>query len=130
MMIKRMARIVALFVALVVVGCKEVPEPTPLELGVPANVALSEASQESLTFAWEAVEGAEGYSWRLKWADGYTSGECTEVSATIGGLTPATEYQFAVRASAGESLGDFSEYITASTLDKAAPEPEPDPEPE
>lgn len=110
---KRFVVIVALLMALIGVGCKEVPEPASLELGVPEDVTLSEAAEESLTFVWSAVEGAEGYSWRLKWADGYTSGDCSERSVTVGELTPATEYQFAVRATAGESVGNFSEYVVA-----------------
>ena len=122
---KRVVFYVALVVAILCIGCNETPEPTPEPLGVPEGLTVKEVTATGLSFEWKAVEGAMGYEWRCKYEGGYTSQTVEGCEGSIGNLTPDTEYQLTVRATKGESVSDWAEYLSVRTL--AEPDPE-DPE--
>ncbi|MBP3439922.1 MAG: right-handed parallel beta-helix repeat-containing protein [Tidjanibacter sp.] len=127
---RRLGFYCALILGALLVGCGEEPEPTPIKLDAPAELKAGEITTTTIAISWEAVENAEGYTWRCKTADSYTSGDTTECAVTLTDLLPATEYQIAVRATKGDSMSDFSEYITVTTAEEGGEEPEPNPDPE
>lgn len=125
---KRFALCLLLIASLLTYGCDNQPEPEVVELTAPSSLSVVATTQTTITISWEAVAEADHYEWRCKNAEGYTSGETDQTSATIEGLQEATEYQIAVRARLGENvIGPMSAYITASTT---ATEPENPDDPE
>ena len=90
----------------------------PLAVPSPQRKA---ASQTSLTVGWSAVSHAAAYAYELTAGEGgaVESGETDALELTFDGLTPATTYQFVIKALAGESeyYGDseFSEPLVLRT---------------
>ena len=90
--------------ALILAACggkKEDPvvPDTPKAPSAPANVKLHKATETSLQFQWDAVEGAASYAWELQ-KDGAKVNEGTvgTRNASVSGLTKATDYKFGVKA--------------------------------
>lgn len=120
-------RKLTLLVALALVACgkgtSEEPEIHVEPLRVPENVHLHNATENALTFQWDAVVGAESYKWRLS-LDGKEAqtGIATQRNVTVGGLQPATKYGFMVSAMAKGKTFDHSDEVYATTLG-TTPEP-------
>lgn len=118
-----------LLATLLVIACgKPADDTTPglVDLDVPTNLALHNATDNSLTFQWSAVEGANGYEWNLTQAGAaIKSGRSSNRNVTVDGLTAGTAYGFSVRAVAGGEVSDWSAVLEASTTGSAPVPPDP-----
>jgi len=86
----------------------------------PANVKLHSATETSLTFQWDAVNGATGYAWTLTQAGSEVkNGTSTARNTTVEGLTKATDYRFGVKAvnADGESALTWVDARTDGSVD-------------
>lgn len=114
-------------------ACQEKGPETPSgPLPAPQNVHCTDVTTTSLTFAWDAVDGAERYAVRLKTAsDGVVveAGYATSATYTFSDLETGTSYICMVRAIAGDR---FSEFVSSSSYvpGESTPDPEPDPDPD
>ena len=106
-------------------------EETPKAPAVPGGVVLHSSTTTSLSFQWNAADGATGYEWKL--LQGLTeikTGSGTNRNAVIKDLTPGTTYKFAVRSLSGEMKSAFSSFLEASTdEEETPPDPGPGPDP-
>ena len=103
---------------LMAVACgKGAPAEPAGELAVPEGVKLhGTAAETSLTFQWNAVEGATGYDWKLSTeGEADLAGNVASRNVTVSGLVPGTGYQFSVRAVAGTQASAWSTPVTATT---------------
>lgn len=114
--------ILATLCGLLAVGCgpdgTEDDEPKPTQkLEAPAGLTLSETTTSSLTFVWEAVEGAVGYTYKYKDADGklYVTEDTEQTTAIVEGLSAGKEYFFAVRANSSSEGGTYTPWLSAFT---------------
>jgi len=95
------------------------PEPSTSGLSKPANVKLVEATETTLTFSWDAVSGADSYSYKLTATGVKTvTGSVTSPSVKIEGLKESTEYTFQVLAAAGEKKSLYSNAVKGKTASK------------
>lgn len=80
--------------------------------GIPTNLQ-GDATSSSITLTWDIVQGATSYEIE---ADGeiFDNGPNTVFSHT--GLVPNTEHKYRVRARNASGPGEWSEYITISTI--------------
>ena len=108
-------------------GGKEDPivvPDTPKAPSAPANLKLHKATETSLQFQWDQVEGATSYAWELQ-KDGAKVQEGTSGTrnATISNLTKATDYRFGVKAvnENGASSVAWVNARTAGTIDPPQP---------
>lgn len=103
---------------LMAVACgKGAPAEPAGELAVPSGVKPhGTATETSLAFQWNAVEGASGYSWKLA-AEGEEdlTGDVASRNVIIKGLIPGTDYSFSVRAVAGTQASAWSTPVAAKT---------------
>ena len=115
---------------------EEVPETPSGPLPAPQNVHCTDVTSTSLTFAWDAVDGAERYAVRLKNADDGTimvTEYETSLSHAFTGLETGTSYVCMVRAIAGSRFSEFtssSAYTPGESTPDPEPEPDPDPDPD
>lgn len=109
-------------------GGSDEPEK-PIRLEAPGGVALTEATDASLSFSWNAVADAKNYGYRLlKGMTEVRRGSTTGTSATIDGLDEKTTYRFSVRSERGSVSSDYCGHVEATTGAKPAPPVvEPDP---
>lgn len=111
----------ALLGALLMAGCTTdesgQDDPKPETIPAPAKLEITNATTSSLTFTWQAVEGATAYSYKYKDTAGklYITDQTSECEVTISGLDSGKEYRFAVRADKGEVKGTFTEWLSAFT---------------
>ena len=101
----------------------DVPD-TPKAPAAPVNVKLHKATETSLQFQWDPVEGAGDFAWELKKDDAKVQEGTTKGTrnVTITNLTKATDYQFGVKSvNAGGSSS--MTWITARTEGTDTPEP-------
>ena len=90
--------------------------PETAALPVPGGVKLHAATEKSLTFQWNAVEGAATYEWKLTSEEADTrTGSVSQRNVTVDGLTPGTEYSFSVQAVNDASQSGWSTALTVST---------------
>ena len=96
---------------------------TPKAPAAPANVKLHKATETSLQFQWDAVEGATSYSWELQQAGAKVQeGTAGTRNVTISNLTKATDYRFGVKAvNAGGSSS--MTWVDARTEGEETPDP-------
>ncbi len=89
----------------------------PTELPAPQGLSMTEATTTTLTFEWQKVDGATGYTYKYKDTDGklYITEDTELTQTTISGLTSGKEYKFAVRANNGTTKGTFTEWLSAYT---------------
>ena len=113
-------------------GGKEDPivvPDTPKAPSAPANLKLHKATETSLQFQWDAVEGSTSYAWELQ-KDGAKVQEGTSGTrnATISSLTKATDYRFGVNAvnAGGSSSMTWIDARTDGTVDPDPPTPPSD----
>ena len=102
----------------------------PVTLTVPQGVVLTANTGTSLTFAWEAVEGAEKYAARLEGSDGKLFAQKNPVgtNVTFEEVTEGKSYAFKVRAVAGTVSSDYSTPLTVTAGDTPTEEPPVEPE--
>ena len=107
-------------------GGKEDPivvPDTPKAPSAPANVKLHKATETSLQFQWDQVEGAASYAWELQ-KDGakVDEGSSNTRNVTVPGLVKATDYRFGVKAvNAGGSSS--MTWVDARTAGEDTPDP-------
>ena len=102
---------------------------TVTKLDVPTGVEMTAAGETSLSFKWDAVSGAESYEWRLKAGSAEAiTGTSGSTSVTVSSLSKGTEYNFFVRAKAGEIVSGYSYAVTGRTSGTADPETPDDPD--
>ncbi len=109
------------------------PEPTPEPTGpaTPENLRVTASTSTSITWSWNAVEGAIGYQGQFS-----TDATFTETDPTFIIVAPATSHtvsnlsgdmtgHFRVRSGTGTSLTDltYSEWTDAVSGSTAAPAP-------
>ena len=126
-------RLISFFLLAVLAACRPDDPVVPQEIQAPSGVKCVTATQTTLVFSWNEVDGAEYYVARLEKADGtLVSGGQTstrETSIRYDGLTPETAYSFKVRVRADDMDSPYSAALSASTL-KPGEEPEPGPDPD
>ncbi|MCI2082055.1 MAG: fibronectin type III domain-containing protein [Bacteroidales bacterium] len=86
---------------------------------IPQGVTLTCATTSSLSFSWEASNGADTYTYKLLDESGSVETWASTVgtSVTISELESGTEYSFAVKAGIGNIFSNYSEDVGASTLE-------------
>ncbi len=96
---------------------------TPTVPSVPANVRLHSATETSLTFQWDAVDGATTYAWQLSQAGAkQQEGKVSGRNVTVSGLTQGTAYAFSVCAGNQAGTSAWSSAVQATT-EGSAPTP-------
>ena len=102
------------------------PEPDIPAVTVPVNVKLNKATETSLTFQWDPVQGASSYKWKLT-KDGtpVQDGPVTTRNVTVGSLEKATTYGFSVCAVGPANTSAYSAVVEAKTEGTPAPPPGP-----
>jgi len=112
-------------------GGKEDPvvtPETPKAPSAPVNVKLHKATETSLQFQWDAVEGAASYDWELQ-KDGVKVDGATAKTRNVDvkNLTKATDYRFGVKAvnAGGASSVSWVDARTEGTEDPVGPTPTP-----
>jgi pectin methylesterase-like acyl-CoA thioesterase len=85
-------------------------------LAKPTNVVMTEATETTLSFSWDAVPGADSYGYKLTVSGQKTvTGTVTVTSVKLEGLKEATEYSFQVLAMAGDKKSLYSNAVKAKT---------------
>ena len=85
-------------------------------LAKPTNVVMTEATESTLSFSWDAVSGADSYGYKLTASGQKTvTGTVTVTSVKVEGLKEATEYSFQVLAMAGDKKSLYCNAVKAKT---------------
>ncbi|KKP59279.1 MAG: Fibronectin type III domain protein, partial [Candidatus Magasanikbacteria bacterium GW2011_GWC2_34_16] len=82
---------------------------------VPGTPTISNVSTSSLTLTWNENLNASNTAYYILYSDGTTSTISSATTTSITGLTPNTEYTFAVRAEYLGSPGTYTAYSASST---------------
>lgn len=109
-------------------GSKEPQPDTPEQKApaTPANLVLHSATENTLTFQWDAVAGAT-YVWQLTQSGAVVEeGKASTRNVSVKNLTKATSYRFGVQATNSAGASAFT-WIDATTA--GSPDPDPDPTP-
>ena len=105
-------------------GNKPVPEPENPIPATPTGLVLHNATENGLTFQWDAMQYATSYAWELQ-QDGakVQEGTARNRNVIITGLTKATDYRFGVKAVGenGSSAAAWADARTAGTADPVQP---------
>ena len=109
------------------------PEPTPEPTGpaTPENLRVTGTTSNSITWSWNAVEGALGYQGQFSTDATFTDTDPTFIvvapatSHTVSNLSGSMTGHFRVRSGTGTSLTDltYSEWTEGVTGTTAAPPP-------
>ena len=112
------------------------PTPTPTATAPAAPRLTATASGNAVELSWTAVPGASRYELHAQLVDDpgwqrLDAGDLTAASHTHRDLVPGKTYQYAVRAldAAGQPLGDWSNFPTATASASGAPTSTPTPTP-
>ena len=123
--------IAALLALCAISSCGKSEEPDTPDQGqpvpsVPQNVKLHNATENSLTFQWDAVEGAASYQWKLT-SDGAPAGEgkANTRNATVGSLEQGTTYGFSVCAVGPGGSSAYSAVVEGTTKGTKPLPPDP-----
>ena len=116
------------------------PEPpAPEAPATPTGLMVSETTETSITWTWNAVEGATGYQVQVSMDEMFTDEDATaltvEPTFTAVDLMPETSVYLRVRAGIVTDPTDLTtailgEWTTHVTGMSAMPPPEPEPEPD
>ena len=117
--------------ALVLAACGGKEDPvvvpdTPKAPSAPENVKLHKKTETSLTFQWDAVEGASSYACELlKGSTQVAEKTVGTRNVTFDGLDKATDYKFGVKAvnAGGSSSVNWVDAKTDGTVDPEPPTP-------
>ena len=116
-----------LAVALLTASCggnKPEPEPEKPLPATPTGLVVHSATENGLSFQWEAAQYATSYAWELQQAGATVKeGSGNNRNAIISGLTKATDYRFGVKAvnENGASSVAWVDARTAGTVDPPQP---------
>ncbi len=90
------------------------PEPEPTGPGTPENLRVTGTTSNSITWSWNAVEGALGYQGQFSTDATFTDTDPTFIvvapatSHTVSNLSGSTTGHFRVRSGTGTSLTDLT----------------------
>ena len=105
-------------------GDKPTPEPQNPIPSTPTGLVVHTATENGLSFQWDAMQYATSYTWELQ-QNGVKVQEKTSSNhnAIISGLTKATDYRFGVKAvnENGASSVAWIDARTAGTIDPPQP---------
>ena len=123
--------ILLLIVALLAFSCENKTQPEPEKPSVPeapAGLVLhGDATETSLTFQWDAVNGAKSYAWQLTQAGAVVKdGSVTSRNVRISDLAKATDYRFGVCAQNEAGASAYS-WTNARTAGEETPVTPPSP---
>ena len=104
-------------------GNKPAPEPENPVPAAPTGLVLHNATENGLTFQWDAMQYATSYAWELQ-KDGakVQEGTTKNRNVIISGLTKATDYRFGVK-SVNENGSSSSVWVDARTAGTVDPDP-------
>ena len=111
------------------------PEPEPEPPATPAGLMVSATTENSITWTWNAVEGATAYAVQISTDEMFGDDDAIALALTAtytaSDLPPATTIYARVAAGVGTSLEDalLSDWSTHVTGMTATPPPPPPPEP-
>ena len=123
--------IAALLALCAISSCGKGEEPAAPEQGqpvpsVPQNVKLHGATETSLTFQWDAVQGAASYKWKLTKDGSATSeGTANTRNVTVSSLEKATTYGFSVCATGPGGTSAYSAVVEGTTAGTKPVPPDP-----
>ena len=102
------------------------PNPEQPVPSVPQNVKLHKSSETSLTFQWDAVEGATSYRWKLicEGTD-VSDGSVGTRNVTINSLEKGTTYSFSVCAVNSAGASAYSSPVEGKTEGSKPSPPDP-----
>ena len=116
------------------------PEPpAPEAPAAPTGLMVSATTETSITWTWDAVEGAIGYAVHVSHDEMFDASDpivpAADTSFTASDLPPETSVYVRVAAAAGTLeapvLSDWTTHVTGmSAMPPPEPEPEPEPEPD
>ena len=111
------------------------PEPEPMAPATPTGLMVSETSETSITWTWDAVEGAIGYAVQVSHDEMFGADDTivptAENTFTAADLPPETSVFIRVAAAGGTLEAPLlSAWTTHVTGMSAMPPPEPEPTPE
>ena len=123
--------IAALLALCAISSCGKGEEPAAPDQGqpvpsVPQNVKLHSATETSLTFQWDAVQGAASYKWKLT-QDGAPAHEGTANTrnTTVNSLEKGTTYGFSVCATGPGGTSAYSAVVEGTTKGTKPVPPDP-----
>ena len=123
--------IAALLALCAISSCGKGEEPAVPDQGqpvpsVPQNVKLHSATETSLTFQWDAVQGAASYQWKLT-KDGAPVGQNTANTrnVTVSSLEKGTTYGFSVCATGPGGTSAYSAVVEGTTKGTKPVPPDP-----
>ncbi|MEV6655280.1 glycosyl hydrolase family 18 protein [Streptomyces sp. NPDC051219] len=97
-------------------------DPEPGIPAAPAGLAVGTTTSSSVALSWNGVSGATGYN---VYRNGTKVSAATGTSATVGGLSASTSYQFQVTATNGAGESAKSAAVTGTTTGGGDPGPGP-----
>ena len=109
------------------------PEPEPEPPATPTGLMVSETTENSITWTWNAVEGATAYAVQISMDEMFGDDDAIALALTAtytaSDLPPATTIYARVAAGVGTSLEDalLSDWSTHVTGMTATPPPPPEP---
>ena len=123
--------IAALLALCAISSCGKGEEPAVPDQGqpvpsVPQNVKLHSATETSLTFQWDAVQGAATYQWKLT-KDGAPAGgdKASTRNVTVSSLEKGTTYGFSVCAVGPGGTSAYSAVVEGTTKGTKPVPPDP-----
>lgn len=123
--------IAALLALCAISSCGKGEEPAAPDQGqpvpsVPQNVKLHSATETSLTFQWDAVQGASSYQWKLT-KDGAPAQQNTvnTRNVTVSSLEKGTTYGFSVCATGPGGTSAYSAVVEGTTKGTKPVPPDP-----
>lgn len=123
--------IAALLALCAISSCGKGEEPAVPDQGqpvpsVPQNVKLHSATETSLTFQWDAVQGAATYKWKLtKEGSAASEGTANTRNVTVNSLEKATTYGFSVCATGPGGTSAYSAVVEGMTAGTKPVPPDP-----
>ena len=123
--------IAALLALCAISSCGKGEEPAVPDQGqpvpsVPQNVKLHSATETSLTFQWDAVQGAATYKWKLtKEGSAASEGTANTPNVTVNSLEKATTYGFSVCATGPGGTSAYSAVVEGMTAGTKPVPPDP-----
>ena len=110
-------------------GDKPAPEPEKPVPAAPTGLVLHNATENGLTFQWDAMQYATSYAWELQQGGSKVQeGTAKNRNVIITGLTKATDYRFGVK-SVGENGSSSVAWVDARTAGTVDPDPPTPPTP-
>ena len=107
-------------------GDKPTPEPQNPVPSTPTGLVVHTATDNGLTFQWDAMQYATSYTWELQQGGAKVQeGTTKNRNVIITGLTKATDYRFGVKAvnENGSSSAAWTDARTTGTVDPDPPTP-------